>query len=79
MAHEVAERSGEVHAVFRKQGQHHYVVTIVSTGERLPGIVTVEESGNEPPSLECASGSSDRIWVASRFVWKKEWRILPVG
>ena len=61
-AHEVAERAGEINAVFRKPGQHSYVVTIVPTGDRLFGRVSVGEAhGPSDRPLDCAAGSSDRV------------------
>ena len=61
-AHEVAERAGEVNAVFRKPGEHSYVVTVVPTGERLFGRVSVGEAHRPSDrQLDCAAGSSDRV------------------
>ena len=61
-AHEIAERAGEINAVFRKPGLHSYVVTIVATGERLVGTVSVGEAHGVPDRLlDCAAGSSDRV------------------
>ena len=61
-AHEAAERAGEINAVFRKPGRHTYVVTIVSTGEKLLGTVSVGPGHGTPERpLDCAAGSSDRV------------------
>ena len=61
-AHETAERAGEIHAIFRKTGEHSYVVTIVPTGQRLQGTVIVgaARAALDRP-LDCAPGSSDRV------------------
>lgn len=61
-AHELAERSGDVRAMFLKSGEHNYIVTVLPAGQRLRGIVTVREPrGAWERALDCAEGSSSRI------------------
>ena len=61
-AHETAERAGDVHAIFRKTGEHTYVVTILPAGQRLRGTVRVGDGGGaRPPAFACGDGSSDRV------------------
>ena len=60
-AHEAAERAGEVHAVFRKTGEHTYIVTILPSKERFRGTVKVGEGPVRTPAFDCGDGSSDRV------------------
>ncbi len=61
-AHEVAERAGDVSAIFLKSGEHNYIVTILPTGQRFHGTVSVREPrGAWQRALDCAEGSSNRI------------------
>ena len=60
-AHEAAERAGEIHAVFRKTGEHTYVVTILPSEERFRGTVRVGEGGAWTPAFDCGDGSSGRV------------------
>ena len=61
-AHEVAERAAELLAIFRKPGDHSYVLTLSSTGRRLRGTVSVREArGPWEQAVDCGEGSSDRI------------------
>jgi plastocyanin len=63
-AHEVAERAGDVRAIFLKSGEHSYVVTLLRTSEQLHGTVTVRPPrGAWERSLDCADGGSTRICV----------------